>query len=857
MSRILSLLLSVVMFFGSLTVAVAADDTVVTADKNVAEAFEMLGALGIVRDSDFTTFETEKTVTRGEFARYIARLVRADENGGNTYFYDVPENHYAYSAVSALAERNIINGSGNKTFKPEEAITLNDACTILIKILSYERYAETSGGYPIGYVKEAGRLDVLKNVSAKEYITMGDALILMKNALLTETMYIESMNGDGTATYKEGGDLLLTWYYDAYYDKGVFSAIENMGVLGGKGLKVGEIEIDGVRYATGGNSHKELFGMEVEYIYTEDTHDQRTLLWMTDYGKSTTLTISSQENNFVFDETNMYFKYYKTDGGKSYTANIKQNVSIIYNGENYSGDMKSLFDGGRCELRLISTDGSSAYDVVIVTKYDIFQVDAVDLTKNILYGDKQQKYELDSSDVDYLSIMNSYSEPMELANIAEKSIAAVAKSVSGNTISILVSDEKVEGAVTKVSNGDNYIEVEIDGKNYCAYRNSYTEKIQVGNYETFYLDAFSYIYTSDKLGGRLSLGFPIAVSENDITPDEGMIVRMLTESGDVSIYNTAKKIRIDGTVYKTPDTILKKLCKDGSVKKKLIEYKLNDKGEISTINTTEGEDGIRLEQSKETVLYKSNCSKLGTKIAVNSDTKIFCVPTESDIKTAENEAFTVRKKSDLVNDKNYMAESYSIGTETGDFADAVVVYGTEWGEPTSWTAGVLIDSKYTALNSDDEVVEAFNGYQGTSQVEMICDSSLKLDGYKSGDIVRAIKNSKGYVTKLERLYEYGKPVDSSNYKNMFNAVRRNLLVNVNDRIGPLVKVGYNSGADYDEVFNLDGKPIVIYDADEKKTKIQKGTYADVLTYAATGRTDHKIFIQCNYENVVMVVIYKD
>ena len=36
MSRILSLLLSVVMFFGSLTVAVAADDTVVTADKNVA-----------------------------------------------------------------------------------------------------------------------------------------------------------------------------------------------------------------------------------------------------------------------------------------------------------------------------------------------------------------------------------------------------------------------------------------------------------------------------------------------------------------------------------------------------------------------------------------------------------------------------------------------------------------------------------------------------------------------------------------------------------------------------------------------------------------------------------------------------
>ena len=134
---------------------------------------------------------------------------------------------------------------------------------------------------------------------------------------------------------------------------------------------------------------------------------------------------------------------------------------------------------------------------------------------------------------------------------------------------------------------------------------------------------------------------------------------------------------------------------------------------------------------------------------------------------------------------------------------------------------------------------------------------MSLEKYKSGDIVKITKNSKGYISNLETLYEYGTTVDGSNYKNTFNSASRYMLVYVNDRIGPLVKVGYRSGTDFDEVFNLENAPIVVYDASIKGDKVQKGTYADVLAYNSTGRIDHKMFIQRCYEDRRMVVIYKD
>ena len=82
-----------------------------------------------------------------------------------------------------------------------------------------------------------------------------------------------------------------------------------------------------------------------------------------------------------------------------------------------------------------------------------------------------------------------------------------------------------------------------------------------------------------------------------------------------------------------------------------------------------------------------------------------------------------------------------------------------------------------------------------------------------------------------------------------------MLVRVNDRIGPLVKVGYNTGADFDEVFNLESAPVVVYAASVKGDKVRKGTYGDILTYSSTGNPEHRMFIQSSYESLKMVVIY--
>ncbi len=852
MRKILSILFAISILMASM-VPVAAAETEEPVNRNVEEAVELLGTLGVLKDADMTTFASEKVLTRGEFARYAAGLVRAPETGGNTYFYDVPENHYAYTAVSELVERKIINGDGGKRFNPDEPISFQDACTMLVKLLFYERYAEANGGYPGGYLTAARRLEILNNTPGQGDVTLGAAAILLRNTLLTQIMDIDSIDADGAVTYRQSGMMLLTQYYDAYYNTGLFTAVWNMGVFGGKELEQGKIEIDNLVYHTAGKSYEKFFGREIAYIYSENKVQERTLLWMRDMGTTRAMSISAEEQSCVFEEADMRFRYYPEEGSRALTAAVSQGASIIYNGENYNGSLKELTEGGRYEMSLLATEGTSLYDVVMITVYDIFQIEAIDTSRSILYGDNQQAYALDAAAVPYLSIQNQDMEAIGLADIREKSVAAAAQSISGRTLSILVSSETVSGTISSVFDRGGCLEVTVNEKAYRCPKGM--DGIEAGNTAVLYLDPFLRIYKAKRQSGSEFLAFPIALAEGTGVFSRGVRLKLLAENGSVSEFETDARLKVDGAACGSSEEIVKRLCVNGQPKRQLLACRVNDDGAVTVINTPGGGEGLTLEKARETALYKNNSAKLGTMIAVNTDTKIFCVPQENEISTARDEEFAVRAKGDLINDTNYIAESYSLAGETGDYADAVVIYGTAWGAASYSTAAIVIDSIYSSVNAEGEIAEAFSGYQGTAKVELICDSGFSLAQFRPGDVVKVTKNSKGDVTEVMPLYQYGQAVDGSGYKNTFNSAARYMLVRVNDRIGPLVKVGYNTGADFDEVFNLESAPVVVYDASVKGDKVRKGTYGDILTYSSTGNPEHRMFIQSSYESLKMVVIY--
>lgn len=69
---------------------------------------------------------------------YIANEVnkRLEKENANMKFKDVPETHWAYKAIEELAEKGIINGYEDGTFKPDETVTRAELATMLDRYIN-------------------------------------------------------------------------------------------------------------------------------------------------------------------------------------------------------------------------------------------------------------------------------------------------------------------------------------------------------------------------------------------------------------------------------------------------------------------------------------------------------------------------------------------------------------------------------------------------------------------------------------------------------------------------------------------------------------------------------------------------
>ncbi len=71
------------------------------------------------------TFKPDSNMTRAEFATVVAKYLGLRVNEDSTFADS--QNHWAEGYISALAEKGIINGYEDNTFKPDAYITRAEA----------------------------------------------------------------------------------------------------------------------------------------------------------------------------------------------------------------------------------------------------------------------------------------------------------------------------------------------------------------------------------------------------------------------------------------------------------------------------------------------------------------------------------------------------------------------------------------------------------------------------------------------------------------------------------------------------------------------------------------------------------
>lgn len=105
------------------------------ADADNSWAKEEINAMlnkGIV--SDTAKFEPKSLLTRGEFAQWIANAYGLKVSDQSMPFKDVPKNSEYYSAIAAVYQQGILQGSKGK-FNPDKPLTQNELAAALGKVL--------------------------------------------------------------------------------------------------------------------------------------------------------------------------------------------------------------------------------------------------------------------------------------------------------------------------------------------------------------------------------------------------------------------------------------------------------------------------------------------------------------------------------------------------------------------------------------------------------------------------------------------------------------------------------------------------------------------------------------------------
>ena len=155
-------------------------------------ALETVRALGIMAGDSQGNLNLSSAVTRAEFVTMMTAASSYKDTVGSGYgvslFKDVKSSHWASEYIRLAVEQNWMTGYTDGTFRPGRTITLEEACTALLRLLGYDA-STLAGSFPTAQLSKAGSVGLLDDVTAKQgqTLTRQDCVTLFYNLLLADT----------------------------------------------------------------------------------------------------------------------------------------------------------------------------------------------------------------------------------------------------------------------------------------------------------------------------------------------------------------------------------------------------------------------------------------------------------------------------------------------------------------------------------------------------------------------------------------------------------------------------------------------------------------------------------------------
>lgn len=154
-------------------------------------AVEAIQALGIITGDSSGDLNLSSPVTRAEFVTMMTAASSykdsIGEGSGVSLFKDVKSDHWASEYIKLAVEQGWMSGYVDGTFRPDDQIPLEEACTALLKMLGYDS-STLAGSYPSAQLSKASSVGLRDDVDAVqgEALTRQDCVMLFYNLLVSD-----------------------------------------------------------------------------------------------------------------------------------------------------------------------------------------------------------------------------------------------------------------------------------------------------------------------------------------------------------------------------------------------------------------------------------------------------------------------------------------------------------------------------------------------------------------------------------------------------------------------------------------------------------------------------------------------
>ena len=767
---------------------------------------------------------------------------------GAMYYDDLQPTSPEAAAICAAADAGIISKGG--LFRPDDAVTAEEAAKVLTVMLGYERYAQISGGWTKGYIAAADKAELFENVSSRSgALTDADAHIMLLNMLNSRMVYLSGEND-----YEAGEKTMLEKIWKTSRIYGIVADTE-----------YGEtITID-----------------ETSYTYEDDCSEymgSSVYAYVSDDGELVALSKSSKNEytSFSIYDTEMTDSLtVSVDGEKrEYKYKLSDGYRVLYNGKMSDKPLTRFTDGKDGKITLVDNNGDNRYDMAVVELPTYITVSSVSKSGKSFYdaNDPENYIDLSNSECKYYI----YGRNGEIRLLDMK---------AGETYEVYVSEDKMlvkanmvktttSGTVTALGeDGATIGKVTYDTTDY--FDKYYKKQLKVGAEGAFAISSDGRLVNFTSYSNVMRYGY-ISYANKDSDDDDKIILKIFSEDGERRLYTMQGRVKKDGQMINA-DKIYPLLRPDSNtLNDQLVRFNSNDADEITAIDFAEVETSeLNKKKQADDMLteYKFDVSSFYFKDSVNlmypsfnvSSSKVFVIPFDLN----DDDIYRYTNYSYFTDARSYSGLMVYDVDEAGTAGAVVVRTDTITRGLSKYVNSFVVESVTQAKNDNDEILYKIYGWIDNKYQSYFVDKSISLvkasgETIGFGDVLR-FNTENDVIKTLVCDFDANENVFARNNASdvgYFNEGNRDVVYQFGRAYsinGGYIYIGGGENGDDMSVgklrnFKTDTNYISIIDMNDKS--IKTGTLSDIKTYKNAGKGDLVMIRQRNLFTAGIMVYLK-